>query len=104
MGMAELKTVGIRELKNKLSAYIREVRAGVRVLVTDRDTVVAELHEPELASVPGGSEDPVLSQWVRSGVVKLARSEKKDLRVSPLRLPDGTSLRLLDEVRGDTPE
>jgi hypothetical protein len=44
--MAEVKTVGVRELKNKLSAYLREVRAGVRMLVSGRDTVVAELHEP----------------------------------------------------------
>lgn len=37
VGMAELKTVGVRELKNKLSAYLREVRTGVRVLVSDCD-------------------------------------------------------------------
>ena len=44
--MGSLKTVGIKELKNNLSAYLREVRRGTRVLVSDRNSVVAELHEP----------------------------------------------------------
>ena len=38
-----MKTAGIRELKNRLSEYIREVRAGECVLVTDRGEVIAEL-------------------------------------------------------------
>jgi prevent-host-death family protein len=41
-----MKTVGLRELKNRLSAYVREVRAGEGVLVTDRGHVVAELVPP----------------------------------------------------------
>jgi prevent-host-death family protein len=51
-----MKTVGVRELKNRLSEYLREVRAGERVLVTDRGEVVAELappgHSGHDASVP----------------------------------------------------
>lgn len=45
-----MKTVGIRELKNKLSRYVRFVKSGETVLVTDRHTVVAELrpYEQEL--------------------------------------------------------
>lgn len=39
--------MGIRELKNKLSHYIRLVEAGETVLVTDRGTVVAELGAPK---------------------------------------------------------
>ena len=53
-----MKTVGVRELKNRLSEYIRYVRAGEGVLVTDRGEVVAELIPPGLgatdASVPHG--------------------------------------------------
>ena len=44
--MGDLKTVGIKELKNNLSAYLREVRRGVRVFVSDRNRIVAKLHEP----------------------------------------------------------
>ena len=42
-----MKTVGLRELKNRLSEYIRQVRSGEGVLVTDRGQVVAELAPPD---------------------------------------------------------
>ena len=45
-----MKVVGIRELKNRLSEYIRLVRNGERVLVTDRGVIVAEIRQPEDAS------------------------------------------------------
>jgi len=41
-----MQTVGVRELKNKLSEYLRRVRLGERGLVTDRAAVVAELLPP----------------------------------------------------------
>jgi len=48
-----VKTVGLRELKNRLSAYIRDVRAGDGVLVTDRGEVVAELLPPGQGGAAG---------------------------------------------------
>lgn len=42
-----MKTVGIRELKNRLSEHLRRVRQGEGVLVSDRGTVVAELLDDE---------------------------------------------------------
>ena len=59
-----MKSVGLRELKNRLSEYVREVRSGEGVLVTDRGEVVAELISPG----PGGDE-----RGVPSGLVALAR-------------------------------
>jgi prevent-host-death family protein len=41
-----MKTVGVRELKNRLSEYIRRAKSGEGVLVTDRGQVVAELTPP----------------------------------------------------------
>src|SRR3970040_281145 len=38
-----MKRVGLRELKNRLSEYVRYVRAGHAIEVTDRGEVVAEL-------------------------------------------------------------
>jgi prevent-host-death family protein len=46
-----MKTVGVRELKNRLSEYLRQVRAGEGVLVTDRGEVVAELSAPGRTAV-----------------------------------------------------
>jgi prevent-host-death family protein len=41
--MAKPTTVGARELKTRLGTYLRRVRNGQRILVTDRGTPVAEL-------------------------------------------------------------
>ena len=60
-----MKSVGLRELKNRLSEYVREVRSGEFVLVTDRGEVVAELLPP------GQSRD---DGDMPAAVVALARS------------------------------
>lgn len=44
----QLRTVNIRALKDKLSAYLRDVQRGDVLLVTDRGKVVAELRKPTL--------------------------------------------------------
>lgn len=59
-----MKTVGVRELKNRLSEYLRQVRAGEGVLVTDRGQVVAEFTPPGQ-----GATDPS----VPPGLLALAR-------------------------------
>lgn len=41
-----MRAVGIRELKDRLSEYVRIAASGEVVLVTDRDRVVAELVAP----------------------------------------------------------
>lgn len=50
-------TVGIRELKNRLSHYLDKVKAGGRIAVTDRGAVVAYV-------VPAGT-DPALESLLR---------------------------------------
>ena len=44
--MSELR-VGTRELKNKLSEYIRRVKKGQTIIVTERGNVVAQLMPPQ---------------------------------------------------------
>jgi len=61
-----VRAVGIKDLKNKLSEYVRLATAGETVLVLDRDRVVAELTPPRA----GRSEDlrdAQLAEAVRSG-------------------------------------
>ena len=41
-----METVGIRQLKNNLSKYVRQVEGGDIVVVTDRGRIVAELRPP----------------------------------------------------------
>lgn len=90
--MAELKTVGVKELKNKLSYYLREVKLGTRVLVTDRNVVIAELSPP--LSVPTNPFTGV--SWIRP-----ATKPKTPLKRTGVRLSEGTAQEILDELRED---
>jgi antitoxin (DNA-binding transcriptional repressor) of toxin-antitoxin stability system len=47
-----MRVVGLKVLKNRLSEYVRLAAGGERVLVTDRDRVVAELVPPRQAVAP----------------------------------------------------
>src|SRR5262245_17123776 len=99
--MAGIKTVGIKELKNNLSAYLRDVRRGARILVSDRNVVVAELREPGAAYGPDEPLDPIVEEWVQKGLATLP-TRPKTARPSPSHsLPLETILRALAEERGD---
>jgi len=99
--MTGRKTVGIKELKNNLSAYLRDVRRGTRVYVSDRDEIVAELHEPGAVYATDEDPNPVLAAWVRAGTVRLPKRQMTPVAKSPARLPKGTAARLLDDNRRD---
>jgi len=100
MSMGAVERVGIKNLKNNLSAYIRQVKKGVRVLVTDRDEVVAELSKPRDGG-PTEATHPLMAEWIRRGELHPGRARKTPLPRSPVRLKPGTAQRLLDLDRGD---
>lgn len=97
-----MKVVNLRELKNRLGTYVKEVRAGETILITDRGTVVAELR-PSLhaAGAPSGFE-AVLERWAAEGRVRLGLPHDPAVyRKLPWSSPAGLVERLLDESRGE---
>jgi prevent-host-death family protein len=96
-----MKTVGVRELKNKLSEYLRRVRLGESLLVTDRGEVVAELLPPGQGqgdpSVPAG-----LQALAKRGLLTLGAPDGTDLYPALLRKQGErrSVAQLLDEERG----
>jgi antitoxin (DNA-binding transcriptional repressor) of toxin-antitoxin stability system len=98
--MTRIKAVGVKELKNRLSAYLREVRDGTVILVTDRETVVAELHEPTVGRPPEDG-DPLEKEWIREGSLIPPRRRKEPLTLPALRFPEGAAKALLDADRGE---
>ncbi len=66
-----IKTVNIRTLKDKLSAYLRQVQRGDVVLVSDRGTVIAELRQPTLHRAAADATQDRLEQLADTGVVRL---------------------------------
>lgn len=97
-----MRAVGIRELKNKLSEYLRIVRAGETVLVTDRGKVVAELVPPGEGEGRSSHLSPALAELVREGrATPGSPREPSVYRSLPRLCPEGTAQRLLDEDRGE---
>lgn len=98
-----MKAVGVRELKANLSRYLREVRGGEVVLVTDRGTVVAELRAPGVAS-PETPYESGLRRLAAGGALLIGERRRRPnvYPPSPLRAPDGTARRLIDEDRGES--
>ncbi len=98
---ADMRTVGLRELKNNLSEVIRQVRAGEDVLVTDRGEVVAEIRQP---SPPGAPAHPYpgLLELARRGRLTLGAPNDPALYPSlPCLVPPGTTALLLDAERAE---
>lgn len=87
------ETVGIAELRQNLSVYLRRVSRGERLVVTDRNRPVAELG-------PAPSTGADLDRLIAEGRVS---------RPSRSRLPEPLELagdpralsRALDDIRGD---
>jgi antitoxin (DNA-binding transcriptional repressor) of toxin-antitoxin stability system len=98
-----VKAVGVKQLKARLSEYVRLVRAGETLLVTDRDEVVAEMRPARRATTAAGPEE-ALEMLEEKGDVQRCAHPKVGWRWSPkgLALPAGTARRLLDELRSET--
>jgi antitoxin (DNA-binding transcriptional repressor) of toxin-antitoxin stability system len=96
--MEDVQTVGIRKLKNRLSAYIRAVRKGNVILVTDHGTVVAEIRKPQKEY--GQIKRNALRQdWIDSSKLHVPSGTRIKVIKSSVSLPAGTSIRLLDSER-----
>jgi len=96
-----MKTVGVRELKNRLSEYIRQVRAGESVLVTDRGEVVAELSPPGQGAT-AADLPPALLGLARRGLATVGVPGDASLypALPRKRTRKVTAAQLLEEERG----
>jgi antitoxin (DNA-binding transcriptional repressor) of toxin-antitoxin stability system len=94
-----MKSVGIRELKNNLSRYLKKVEAGERIAITDRGRVVAELGKPVPSDASGRSR---LAELIAAGLARGPLESGDPLADLPdIQLPPGTALALLDADRGE---
>ena len=89
-----MRAVGIKVLKNKLSEYVRLAAGGERILVTDRDEVVAELGPPATGRAES-LDDAQLAEAVRNGWIKGARSPRHSAGGPP---PRGEPVATLEQL------
>ena len=93
-------TSGVREIRNRLSAYLRMVEQGERVAVTHRGRVVAELGPPRHITEEEAYGE--LRRRARAGTVRPGAPNRPDVYPRPSRrLPSRIVQDLLDEVRGE---
>ena len=90
-----MERVGVRELRQNLSVYLRRVKAGQRLEVTERGQPVARLE-------PMTDDDDAVTRLERQG--RILRRGTGDLsRIRPLKLDlDKPLSAILDELREDT--
>ena len=73
-----MAAVGIRELKNRLSQYLKRVRAGERLVVTERGKPVAIISPP-----PVTRADQRIEAMLREGVARWEGGKPRGARRPP---------------------
>ncbi len=99
--MAPMKAVGVKQLKARLSEYLRLTKAGETILVTERDEVVAELRPARRQRLLSEDLEEVLDELAAAGHLTRAsqRKQRWTWRVPGLGLPAGTAMALIDQLR-----
>jgi prevent-host-death family protein len=88
-----MNTVGVAELRQNLSRYLRRVERGERLVVTDRNKPVAELGPPPSS---GSALDRLIAEGRVARPVRRGLPEPLELTGDPYALS-----RALNEVRGE---
>jgi prevent-host-death family protein len=92
-----MKTVGSRELKNRLGRYLRLVGKGETLIVTDRGKPVARIVPTDSNGGECRSVDEVLKQMEAEGHLRLGTRPFK--RFKPVRLKGKTLSKIILEDR-----
>jgi prevent-host-death family protein len=89
-----MEKVSVSQLKDQLSAYLKKVRAGQTVVVTDRNTPIARL-EP-IGPTVGDSER--VAELVRQGLVTLPKDPPLSIEEIRRMRPVAPGARLLEAL------
>ena len=90
-------STGIRELRNNLSHYVRQIEAGKRIAVTAHGRVVAELIPHRHGAVIRRYD-----ALIAAGIVEPATEPDSPLAPWPhIHAPPGTASQLIDADRGE---
>jgi prevent-host-death family protein len=90
--------VGVRELKNRLTYYLRLTREGDNVVVTDRGKPMAILHNVATMEETAGVEERLLS-LAGKGLVRLPQPKSRLSHKRPRKIKGKTVSALITEDR-----
>lgn len=99
-----VRSVGIKRLKARLSEYVRLAKQGETVLVTERDTVVAELRPARHEGRPALGIEETLEAMAEANEARLAVETKKGWKFAPEELEVTANMlsAILDALRSDS--
>lgn len=92
-----MSTVGVKELKNRLTQYLRRTKQGEEVVVTERGSPIAVL-QPIRAATGAQSLDARLARLAARGLVTLP-TRKRPARVRPVRVGGKSVSKIILEDR-----
>ena len=91
-------TVGVRDLKSRLSQYLQYVKDGEKVIVTEHDKIIAEINMPQNEAKVSLNEE--LAKLSREGRVILAKRQQSYVTLPEIKEKlDWESV--YREIRGD---
>lgn len=91
-----MKTVGSREFKNRMGRYMKAVRQGQSLLLTDRGKPVAKVVPPDPELAPEPTLMDVLRRLEAEGKIRLARRPLGKFRPIPSRGKSASDMILED--------
>lgn len=90
--------VGIRELKNRLTYYLRLTTRGDNVVVTDRGRPMAILHSLESIEETAGLEETLISMSAK-GWIRLPAPRARFTKAAPIDVKGKPVSRIIIEER-----
>lgn len=88
---------GVKQVKNRLSYYLRRVREGELVEVTSRGEVVAELHAPRRRANRSGGLERLVAEGIVTPPERNGRL--RPFKPTKLKRPFSVSQMVLDDRR-----
>jgi prevent-host-death family protein len=92
-----MRKVGSRELKNRLGRYLRLVKGGETLVITERNRPIAQLVSTENRSCGAASLDETLQRLAEAGNLRLATRRLK--RIVPVVTKGKPASRMILEDR-----
>jgi prevent-host-death family protein len=92
-----MRSIGIRELRQNASQYIRLVKAGETIEVTERGVPVAELRPCQ----PSPRGESPYEQLVREGKIRKGTQDWTSFKPIPVRPGERTLSEILQEMRDE---
>ncbi len=91
-----MQRVGSREFKNRLGRYLRAVRQGQTLLITDRGEPVAKVCPPEQENDSQATFADVLKKLEAEGKIRLPKRPLRKFRAVPSRAKPASQMIIED--------